>query len=88
MAKLYRQHSLVGINRKFTQLRWISCATSSPQFRCREFCRGLLIFLNEDLVNEALVLLFDIKTSSSLDIPTDIYDTYNLHLLCDDKCKN
>ena len=52
----------------------------------KTFRENLLIFLNEDLINyETFALLYDIDTSSNLDFPYGIYDTFDLDLICDDE---
>ena len=52
----------------------------------KTFRENLLIFLNEDLINyETFALLYDIDTSSNLDLPYGIYDTFDLDLICDDE---
>ena len=49
----------------------------------------MLIFLNEDLIDyENFFLLYDKNTGNNLDLSYEIYDIFDLDLLCDDECKN
>ena len=55
----------------------------------KEAQENLLISLSGDLIDaETFELLYDVNTSSNLDLPYEAYEKFDLDLLCDDECKS